>query len=111
MALVRKVRPLGSRGAAAGPARLRSLARPEFVPKEPPCVHACPAGTDVRGFLTALARVASRGLTEAQAIEEAFYLIADRNPLPAVCGRLCPHHCETSCTREAYDGGVWVSQV
>jgi len=108
MALVKKVRKLGSRG---GQSRDTSSARPEFVAKEAPCAHACPAGTDVRGFLTTLGRGGDRGLTEAQAIEEAFYVIADRNPLPAVCGRLCPHHCETSCTREAYDGGVSVNQV
>ena len=65
----------------------------------------------MRGFLDTLARGGARGLTEAQAIEAAFYLIADRNPLPAVCGRLCPHHCETGCTREPYDGGVSVNQV
>lgn len=111
MALVKRVRKLGGRGGFGGAARDHSSARPEFVPKEAPCVHACPCGTDVRGFLTTVARGGERGLTEAQAIEAAFYLIADRNPLPAVCGRLCPHHCETGCTRELYDGGVSVSQV
>jgi Pyruvate/2-oxoacid:ferredoxin oxidoreductase delta subunit len=108
MVVVKRVRKLGGRGGASPGT---SSARPEFVEKEPPCAHACPAGTDVRGFLTTLARGGARGLTEAQAIEEAFYLIADRNPLPAVCGRLCPHHCETACTREAYDGGVSVNQI
>jgi Pyruvate/2-oxoacid:ferredoxin oxidoreductase delta subunit len=111
MVVVKKVRKLGSRGLASGASHGTSSARPEFVAKEAPCAHACPAGTDVRGFLTTLARGGARGLTEAEAIEEAFYLIADRNPLPAVCGRLCPHHCETGCTREAYDGGVSVNQV
>jgi Pyruvate/2-oxoacid:ferredoxin oxidoreductase delta subunit len=111
MVLVKRVRKLGGRGGPGGASPGTSSARPEFVAKEAPCAHACPAGTDVRGFLTTLARGGARGLTEAQAIEEAFYLIADRNPLPAVCGRLCPHHCETGCTREAYDGGVSVNQV
>jgi len=111
MALVKKVRKLGARGGFGGPSRDVSSARPEFVAKEAPCGHSCPCGTDVRGFLTTLARGGERGLTEAEAIEEAFYLIADRNPLSAVCGRLCPHHCETGCTREAYDGGVSVNQV
>jgi Pyruvate/2-oxoacid:ferredoxin oxidoreductase delta subunit len=111
MVLVKKVRKLGSRGGFAGPSRDSSSSRPEFVPKEAPCAHTCPSGTDVRGFLTTLARGGGKGLTEAEAIEEAFYIIADRNPLPAVCGRLCPHHCETSCTREAYDGAVSVNQV
>lgn len=111
MALVKKVRPLGSRGGASGTAERRSSARPAFVAKEAPCAHACPAGTDVRGFLVTLARGDARGLTETQAVEAAFHVIADRNPLPAVCGWLCPHHCETGCTREPYDGGVSVNQV
>jgi Pyruvate/2-oxoacid:ferredoxin oxidoreductase delta subunit len=111
MALVKKVRKLGSRAGFGAGARESSTARPAFVEKEPPCSHGCPCGTDVRGFLTALARGGERGLTEAQAIEAAFYVIADRNPIPAALGRLCPHHCETACTREAYDGGVSVNQV
>jgi Pyruvate/2-oxoacid:ferredoxin oxidoreductase delta subunit len=111
MVVVKRVRKLGGRGGPIGASGGPSSARPEFVAKEAPCTHSCPAGTDVRAFLTSVARSGSRGLTEAQAIEEAFYLIADRNPLPAVCGRLCPHHCETSCTREPYDGGVSVNQV
>ncbi len=111
MVLVKKVRKRGGPGGFGGPSGGSSPLRPVLVAKEPPCAHACPCGTDVRGFLKALSGGAKRGLTEAQAIEEAFYLIADRNPLPAVCGRLCPHHCETGCTREAYDGGVSVNQV
>jgi Pyruvate/2-oxoacid:ferredoxin oxidoreductase delta subunit len=111
MVVVKRVRKLGGRGSSGGPSSGTSSSRPEFVPKEAPCAHACPAGTDVRGFLTTLARGAQRGLNETQAIEEAFYLIAERNPLPAVCGRLCPHHCETGCTREPYDGSVSVNQV
>jgi Pyruvate/2-oxoacid:ferredoxin oxidoreductase delta subunit len=110
MALVKKVRKLGSHSSGAA-ARDTSSSRPAFVEKEPPCSHACPCGTDVRGFLTALARGQERGLTQAQAIEEAFYIIADRNPIPAVLGRLCPHHCETGCTRDPYDGGVSVNQI
>ena len=112
MALVKKVRKLGGRGSVGGGgSRETSSARPVFAEKEPPCAHACPCGTDVRGFLTAVARGGERGLTQAQAIEQAFYIIADRNPIPAVLGRLCPHHCETGCTREPYDGGVSVNQI
>lgn len=111
MALVKRVRTLGSRGGAGASSQRRSAARPAFVPKEAPCARACPAGTDVRGFLMTLARGGARGRTEAQAVEDAFYLVADRNPLPAVCARLCPHHCETGCTRGPYDGAVSVNQV
>ncbi len=111
MVLVKKVRKRGGASGLGSPSRATSSLRPVLVEKDPPCAHACPCGTDVRGFLKALSGGGRRGLSEAQAIEEAFYIIADRNPLPAVCGRLCPHHCETGCTREAYDGGVSVNQV
>ena len=111
MVLVKKVRKRGGQGGLGGPSGASSSLRPVMAEREPPCAHACPCGTDVRGFLHVLAGGGRRGLDEAQAIEEAFYIIADRNPLPAVCGRLCPHHCETGCTREAYDGGVSVNQV
>src|SRR5512140_754296 len=111
MVLVKKVRKRGGSAGFGSPTGSSSSLRPVFLAKEPPCAHACPCGTDVRGFLSALAGGGKRGLSEAQAIEEAFYIIADRNPLPAVCGRLCPHHCETPCTREAYDGGVAVHEI
>jgi Pyruvate/2-oxoacid:ferredoxin oxidoreductase delta subunit len=110
MALVKKVRKLGDRSVGGG-ARGTSSARPVFAEKEPPCVHGCPCGTDIRAFLTALAKGEERGLTQAEAIEAAFYIIAERNPIPAVLGRLCPHHCETGCTREPYDGGVSINQI
>ena len=112
MVVVKKVvRKRSGTAGFGGPSRSASSLRPAFVEKEPPCGHACPCGTDVRGFLNVLAFGATRGLTETQAIEEAFYLIADRNPLPAVCGRLCPHHCETGCSREGYGGSVSINQI
>jgi Pyruvate/2-oxoacid:ferredoxin oxidoreductase delta subunit len=110
MALVKKVREPGGRSGGSGVARETSSARLLSGTTEP-CSHVCPCGTDVRGFLTALANGGERGLTEAQAIEEAFYIIAERNPIPAVLGRLCPHHCETGCTPDPDDGGVSVSQI
>jgi Pyruvate/2-oxoacid:ferredoxin oxidoreductase delta subunit len=112
MVIVKKVRKLGLRsGLGATASRATSSARPELAPTAAPCAARCPGGTDVRGFLRALGRAGANGASEAQAIEEAFYILADRNPLPAVCGWLCPHHCEDACTRHAYDGGVAVNQV
>jgi Pyruvate/2-oxoacid:ferredoxin oxidoreductase delta subunit len=112
MVIVKKVRKLGLRGGPiASASHGTSSARPEFAPTTAPCASRCPGGTDVRGFLQALGRAGAGGLTDAQAIEDAFYIVAEGNPLPAVCGWLCPHRCEDGCTREAYDGGVAVNQV
>ena len=111
MVLVKKVRRRGAGAAAGGPSRATSSLRPVFADKEAPCVHACPCGTDVRGFVGAMAGAGRPGPSEAEAVRRAFDIIADRNPLPAVCGRLCPHHCETGCSRDPYDGAVSVNQV
>jgi len=37
---------------------------------------------------------------------EALEIIRQTNPLPGVCGRVCPHPCETSCNRREFDQGV-----
>ena len=53
-----------------------------------PCTLTCPAGVDVPGYLEAV----SRGQWTV-AIER----IRRTNPLPSVCGRVCPHTCEAVC--------------
>ena len=50
-----------------------------------PCIKACPAHTDVQGYLALIANGEYR---------EAVALIKERLPLPASIGRVCPHPCE-----------------
>jgi len=57
--------------------------------------HGCPAGNDIRGFL--------RVLAEKQDYEEAWHVLTRTNPLPATCGRVCPHPCEEGCNRRDFD--------
>ncbi len=38
--------------------------------------------------------------------ETAFYAIAEKNPFPAVTGRICSHPCETACNRAHLDQAV-----
>jgi NADH-quinone oxidoreductase subunit F len=61
------------------------------------CQHACPAGIDVPNYVAAVA--AGR---YAQAVE----IIRERNPFPAVCGRICVHPCEFKCRRGELDDPV-----
>ena len=99
-------------GAAAGPApgaRETSPLRPEFALKTAPCANACPNQTDIRAVVTTIAQAEARGKTYEQAFAEAFYLVAERNPLPATCGRVCPHLCETQCNRAHLDGPVSIT--
>ncbi len=61
------------------------------------CQHACPAGIDVPNYVAAVAEG-----RYADAVE----IIRERNPFPAVCGRICVHPCETKCRRGELDAPV-----
>jgi len=85
--------------------------RPRYIPKTPPCVGNCPSGSDVRGWLTTIAQAEAYGRTPEQAYQIAWEKITDRNPFPAVCGRVCPHPCEDGCNRKGKDGAVAVNAL
>jgi NADPH-dependent glutamate synthase beta subunit-like oxidoreductase len=85
--------------------------RPKYAPKMPPCIGACPGGTDIRGWLTTIAQAEAYGRTPEQAYELAWGIITDRNPFPAVCGRVCPHPCEEDCNRGAKEGAVAINAL
>ena len=63
----------------------------------PPCQAACPISTDVRGYVSAIAR---------GDVEEAIRIIRQVNPLPSVCGRICTRLCEKACRRSQVDKPV-----
>ncbi len=85
--------------------------RPRYVEKTAPCIANCPAGTDVRDWLVQVAQYESYGRTREQAYETAWEKIAEVNPFPAVCGRVCPHPCEDNCNRRLKDGSVSVNAL
>jgi len=76
--------------------------RPLYVTRPSPCNLDCPAGTDVRSFLT---------LAAAGDAAAAWRTILRHNPLPGVCGRVCYHPCESGCNRGAVDTAVAVHAV
>jgi NADH-quinone oxidoreductase subunit F len=61
------------------------------------CQHACPAGIDVPNYVAAIAEG-----EYAKSVE----IIRERNPFPAVCGRICIHPCEYKCRRGELDQPV-----
>ncbi len=85
--------------------------RPQYVPQLPPCAGGCPCGTDIRGWLTTVAQADAYGRTTDEAYQLAWEKIADRNPFPAVCGRVCPHPCEDGCNRSTKDGAVAINAL
>ncbi|QUH19670.1 NAD(P)-binding protein [Alkaliphilus sp. B6464] len=66
----------------------------------PPCVLACPAGTDCQGYV---------GLIANGQYKEAVELIKEKLPLPASIGRVCPHPCETACRRQTLDDPISIA--
>lgn len=67
-----------------------------------PCKTDCPAHIAVQGYL----RMAAQGR-----YREALELIKRENPLPAVCGTVCNHRCESVCTRGDIDEAVSIDEV
>ncbi len=78
------------------------FARPEFAQKVPPCSLACPAHTNIPGYIFHLL---NNDLTKAAEV------LRSENPFPATCGRVCPHFCQFKCNREEYDGAVQIRQI
>ncbi len=58
--------------------------------KNPKCVEGCPVHIDIPGFIQAI---------KDDELEVAYTILTDQNPLPAVCGRVCPQEvqCEQRC--------------
>ncbi|MDJ0818296.1 MAG: hypothetical protein QNJ58_18945, partial [Desulfobacterales bacterium] len=67
---------------------------PRVHEKTAPCSAACPVGQDI----PRIEMLAARGL-----LKNAWQLIMDENPFPAVCGRVCFHPCESACNRSHLD--------
>ena len=68
-----------------------------------PCQLACPAGVDIQGYI-ALAALGK--------YRDAIALIKERNPLPAVCGRVCTRPCEVKgCRHTLLDEAVGVDYI
>jgi len=66
------------------------------------CQHSCPAGIDVPNYVAAIA---------SGKYEKAVEIIRERNPFPAVCGRICVHPCEFKCRRGELDEPVAIRSL
>jgi heterodisulfide reductase subunit A len=84
----------------AGP---RAFGATYNIEKETPaCQEKCPVHIDIRKYV---------GLIAGGQYEEAIRVIREKNPLPAVCGRICPHPCETACNRGRQDEPVAIDAL
>ena len=76
--------------------------RPVYVDRLPPCNNACPSGENIQGWLFH---------AESGNYEQAWRVLTEDNPLPAVMGRVCYHPCETACNRAVLDECVGVNAI
>lgn len=102
---IRSIRSFSSGGSGVETSPLR----PKFVPKTPPCGDRCPNHNQIRKALMTVSKAEDYGKTPEQAFEEAAYIFLETTPFPAVCGRVCPHPCESECNRKQLEGGVGIN--
>jgi len=62
-----------------------------------PCQHTCPVGINIPKYVAHIA---------AGEYQAAIDTIRERNPFPAICGRICHHPCEMRCRRGELDEPV-----
>ncbi len=67
-----------------------------------PCQNACPAGINVPGYMA---------LIQQGRFLDAYRLIRQDNPFPAVCGRVCTHPCERKCRRAQRDEALAICDL
>jgi len=67
-----------------------------------PCSSACPAQVDIPGYVS---------LCGEKRYAEALRLHRERNPLAAICSRVCFHTCEEKCRRATLDAPVSIRAI
>ena len=67
-----------------------------------PCQRGCPAGIDIREYI----RQISLGN-----FHRSVQVIKERNPFPAIIGRICPRPCELDCRRNFVDEPVAINYL
>jgi NADPH-dependent glutamate synthase beta subunit-like oxidoreductase len=84
---------------------------PVYTRREAPCKGACPSSEDARGYLTAIAQSLRFGHSHEESVEQAWHVLTDKNPFPAVHGRVCPHPCEDACNRGFKDEPIAIHSL
>jgi NADH-quinone oxidoreductase subunit F len=67
-----------------------------------PCANTCPANINVNGYVSLIA---------AGRFQDAYNLVMQENPFPAVCGRICTRPCERKCRRRTVDESVAIRDL
>lgn len=76
--------------------------RPVYGTKLAPCRQGCPIGVNIPAYFNLVRR---------GRLAEAWELIRQDNPLPAISGRVCYHPCEERCNRRQFDEPVSINAI
>lgn len=79
---------------------------PIYVRKIPPCTAGCPAGNDIRAWLTIVQQSKLKNRSWEESYELAWHEASKTTPFPAACGRVCPYPCESHCNRTKKNDGA-----
>ncbi len=67
-----------------------------------PCAVGCPAGVNVKAYVTLIA---------AGRFKDALEIVRQKNPFPGICGRVCTHPCEAGCNRARVDEPIAIRDL
>jgi formate dehydrogenase beta subunit len=67
-----------------------------------PCMDKCPAHIDIPAYIEAV---------KDYRFGESLASVRESMPLPSVCGRVCPHPCETACRRKQVDEPISIMTI
>ncbi|NIM37621.1 MAG: glutamate synthase, partial [Hydrotalea flava] len=76
--------------------------KPVYIDRLPPCNNACLIGQNIQKWLS---------LAKKSKFQEAWGVIMQNNPMPAILGRVCYHPCEDACNRYGFDSPVNINAV
>ena len=68
----------------------------------PACAATCPGHVEIPSYLESVRR---------GDLEQAARKVLERNPMPAVTGRVCPHTCEAECNRTDLDAALSIRAI
>lgn len=85
----------------ASPSREEKYLEIEEI-RSSPCSSECPLGTNVKAYISLIA---------AGKFSEALDVVRRTNPFPSICGRVCPHPCESECKRKDIDDAIAIAAL
>jgi putative selenate reductase YgfK subunit len=71
----------------------------DYKPYFAPCQETCPAGVNVPQYVESVKK---------GHYLDAYNIVSNANPFPAVCGRVCDHPCEAKCRRGETDDPIQI---